>query len=141
MGLKGCQPFVLGPSFPLGPDPSILTNGAIAPAHPSGVGFCAWGTAARGSTALAVIVRVVDLCALAGGGWEGRKANQLRDLNPPPDATGRRFFLWRGRLKETGLNGRIAAMDGLYFEIWAGGRQSTGRSACATENWAAVFFG
>jgi len=29
-------------------------------------------------------------------------------------------------------------MDGLYFEIWAGGRQSTGRSACATENSAAI---
>ena len=37
----------------------------------------------------------------------------------------------------TGLNSTVAAMDGLDFEIWAGGRQSTGRSACATENWAA----
>ena len=64
----------------------------------------------------AVVVRVVDLCALAPGGWKGKKANQLRDLNPPPDATGRRFFLGRGRLK-TGLIGRIAAMDGLYFEF------------------------
>jgi hypothetical protein len=53
--------------------------------------------------------------------WQGLagrlRADQPRDLNPPPDATGRRFFLWREGLKETGLIGRIAAMDGVYFEI------------------------
>jgi hypothetical protein len=27
------------------------------------------------------------------------------------------FFLWRDRLKESGLIGRIAPIDGLYFEL------------------------
>jgi hypothetical protein len=60
---------------------------------------------------------VLSICVL----WQGLagrlRADQPRDLNPPPDATGRRFFLWREGLKETGLIGRIAAMDGVYFEI------------------------
>jgi hypothetical protein len=44
----------------------------------------------------AVVVRVVDLCALARGGWEGKKRNQLRDLNPPPDELGGVFFVAEG---------------------------------------------
>ena len=55
---------------------------------------------------MVVVVGAVDWCALARGGWESKKANQLRELGPPPDATGRRFFLWGRRRWRRGIAAR-----------------------------------
>ena len=105
----------------------------------------------------AVVARVVDLCVLARGGWEGSEANQLKRFEPAARWNWAAFFFAaatearRHRDQTDWLEWRDCSERRTHFEFECGvvGAQAlrtlrvnpsflrAGRSACTTETRAA----
>jgi hypothetical protein len=87
----------------------------------------------------AVVARVVNLCVLARGGWEGSEVNQLKGFEPAARWNWAAFFFaaatearrHRGtEIKLTGLNGGIAASDGLTSNLNVGSSEHRQECLC-----------